>query len=694
MHDGDEHRGAPVGSAPARTLATRCLTSASTGRRPRASGWWGRCRAPCRAPRPARPPRRARISSRRRSLVEGASETHQSGLRCLSPAMRASAASSSSSPSGVVSSTDTLFAGQGSTRSLTPAPPGGPAERGVELGGADELLARRPRGRQARGAPPRSSHSFPDTNVPPWVSLRSCTRWAGRSSRRSSRIRRCGIGRGDLGAGVPVVAGAGLPVPARLRAGVRPAGLAGAGRASRRPGGPGALDLPRGAHPAPVAVGRFGADLDGAGRGRPARRTRRSCWRRPPTTATGWPRSIPACGDTRRSAGSWRRTRRRAAVPGAGWRRTPTRASPRSPRGSRDDRRGRSRPGAGGGAVRARAWRTSWPSGTCPRSSTGCGQRLWGRTLVACRNFPRSRRSPRSCASARSAGRRPASTSSRSRAEDVRPAGRPRSRGLTVTGVAGTASSSTSTRRPAPGRSTWPERAGCTGGTKLPAGAAAAGQGPARAAGASSTTAAGLRPDRGGHAEAARGLRRARPAGRARRRPARARPARRRLHRGALAAILLAGSRTQIKGVLRDQRSSPGSATPTPTRCCTRRRCRRSSRRDADRRRDRSRCTTRSSTTLRDAVERAGGPGGRRAEGREEVRPAGARAGRPAVPGLRRHGPRGVLRRLARSSTAPPARPAASRSPTAGVTTAEVTPRASRVRATYDRRQELTGDKS
>ena len=61
-----------------------------------------------------------------------------------------------------------------------------------------------------------------------------------------------------------------------------------------------------------------------------------------------------------------------------------------------------------------------------------------------------------------------------------------------------------------------------------------------------------LRPDRGRDAEAAGRLPGPRPARRARGRPARPGPAGRRLHRRTLAK-LLAGRRTQIKGVLRDQ---------------------------------------------------------------------------------------------------------------------------------------------
>ncbi len=49
---------------------------------------------------------------------------------------------------------------------------------------------------------------------------------------------------------------------------------------------------------------------------------------------------------------------------------------------------------------------------------------------------------------------------------------------------------------------------------------------------------------------------------------------------------------------------------------------------------------------LTDAVERSRGPRGRGPQGGEEGRAAGARPHRAAVPGVRRHGARGVLRRL------------------------------------------------
>ena len=49
-------------------------------------------------------------------------------------------------------------------------------------------------------------------------------------------------------------------------------------------------------------------------------------------------------------------------------------------------------------------------------------------------------------------------------------------------------------------------------------------------------------------------------------------------------------------------------------------------------------------STLREAVDRSASAGGRRPEGGEEVRAAGARPDRAALPGMRRHSARGVLR--------------------------------------------------
>ena len=59
-------------------------------------------------------------------------------------------------------------------------------------------------------------------------------------------------------------------------------------------------------------------------------------------------------------------------------------------------------------------------------------------------------------------------------------------------------------------------------------------------------------------------------------------------------------------------------------------------------------------------------PGRQRAQGREEDPPRRPRPHRPGVPGVRRHGARGVASPTRACSTARPARPVASRSPTAG----------------------------
>ena len=191
-------------------------------------------------------------------------------------------------------------------------------------------------------------------------------------------------------------------------------------------------------------------------------------------------------------------------------------------------------------------------------------------------------------------------------------------------------------------------------------------QGPARAARRPGDR-RGLRPHRGGHPEAARGVRRARPAGGARHRPARPRPARRRLRRGALRRRCWTGERRQIKGALRDQSLIAGignaysdeilhAARMSPFKLAASL--------DADE--ETGGCTRRCATTLAEAVERSRGRGGGTAEGGEEERAAGARPDRAsparcaATPSARSPSA------TPRSSTARPARRAASRSRTGG----------------------------
>ena len=111
-------------------------------------------------------------------------------------------------------------------------------------------------------------------------------------------------------------------------------------------------------------------------------------------------------------------------------------------------------------------------------------------------------------------------------------------------------------------------------------------------------------------------------------------------------AGLLAGRRTQVKGVLRDQRIIAGignaysdevlhvakmspfkiAASMTPD--------------------DVAILYDAIKTTLTEAVERSAGPGRRGPERREEERPAGTRPGRSGVPGVRRHRSGGLIRRL------------------------------------------------
>ena len=114
----------------------------------------------------------------------------------------------------------------------------------------------------------------------------------------------------------------------------------------------------------------------------------------------------------------------------------------------------------------------------------------------------------------------------------------------------------------------------------------------------------------------------------------------------AVLAGLLGGRRTQIKGVLRDQKIIAGignaysdevlhAARMSPFRLA-------SSLSPAE-------VTELHAVivaTLREAIARSAGAVGGRPEGGEEGRPAGARQDRPALPGLRRHRARGVLCRL------------------------------------------------
>ena len=136
-------------------------------------------------------------------------------------------------------------------------------------------------------------------------------------------------------------------------------------------------------------------------------------------------------------------------------------------------------------------------------------------------------------------------------------------------------------------------------------------------------------------------------AGHPRRRQPRPRPARRRVHdRRALGDPAEGRPRADQGGAARTRAPSPASATPTPTSCCTRRRCPRSSPRRQHRSATSSRpCTTRSAPC---SATRWPGRGAarRRPQGREEEQPVGARADRHALPGVRRHRARGVVRRL------------------------------------------------
>ncbi len=119
-------------------------------------------------------------------------------------------------------------------------------------------------------------------------------------------------------------------------------------------------------------------------------------------------------------------------------------------------------------------------------------------------------------------------------------------------------------------------------------------------------------------------------------------------------------------------RSSPASATPTPTRSCTPRGCRRT--------RSRRRLDDDDVDRLYAAMQHDADGGGRRgirqaarrAQGRQAARDAGARPPRRDLPGLRRRRCAASSSPTTRSSTARRARRAARSSPTAASAAAEV----------------------
>ena len=111
-------------------------------------------------------------------------------------------------------------------------------------------------------------------------------------------------------------------------------------------------------------------------------------------------------------------------------------------------------------------------------------------------------------------------------------------------------------------------------------------------------------------------------------------------------AGLLAGRRTQVKGVLRDQRIIAGignaysdevlhAAKMSPFKIARQH--------DAGRR---GHLVRRDQDDAGRSGRAVGGPGRRRPEGREEERPARARPDRPGLPGVRRHHQGGLVRRL------------------------------------------------
>ena len=128
---------------------------------------------------------------------------------------------------------------------------------------------------------------------------------------------------------------------------------------------------------------------------------------------------------------------------------------------------------------------------------------------------------------------------------------------------------------------------------------------------------------------------------------ARPRPAGRRLHARARSPAMLDGAPHADQGrCCATRRSSPASATPTPTRSCTSPSFAVRHRRQARRRGASTGSTPRCATRWPSAVGRGVGQAGQGAQGREARRHARARPHRPALPGLRRHRARGVVRRL------------------------------------------------
>ena len=209
----------------------------------------------------------------------------------------------------------------------------------------------------------------------------------------------------------------------------------------------------------------------------------------------------------------------------------------------------------------------------------------------------------------------------------------------------GTASSSTSTAAERTWCSTWPARAGCGGPTRCrrrcsgrasrrsPCGCASttrrASTSPRRAPRSGSRPTSSVGPEDGARHRLARARTRwptrspSRSSRRSRRRTA-----------------------CRSRACCATSRSSPASATPTPTRCSTWPSCRRS----PSPRRSSDDDVERLYTALRGTLASGGGRGIRQAregaQGRQAGRDAGARAHRRDLPRVRRRRARGVVRRL------------------------------------------------
>ena len=251
------------------------------------------------------------------------------------------------------------------------------------------------------------------------------------------------------------------------------------------------------------------------------------------------------------------------------------------------------------------------------------------------------------------------------RPEDLRPAAVGSARAGDRRGEHGTASSSTSPPRACTWSSIWLGRAGCAGGTQLPAAPASPG-GARRPCGSGWTTtpaSTSPRPARSGNWRSTWWTTRTPFPHVATLGPD---PLSDDFDEDALAALLQRLGRAQLKGVLRDQKNIAGIGNAYSDEILHAARL--SPFKPANSLGPEELATLYARHPGRVGRGHRAGQGSRRRgpEGREEVRDAGARPQGLALPGMRGHRRRGVLRTIPRCSTARPARPAARSSPIAG----------------------------